>query len=377
MNTTIMWIMAAGAAAGGLDRICGNRLGLGKRFEEGFMLLGATALSMAGIICLTPLLSGLLKQFLVPLWNLSGLDPGILGGILAIDMGGYQLSMELANAPSVGRYAGIVAGATFGCTVTFTIPVGMGMISRQERPLFARGILIGLGMMPVSLVMGGLFCGLGIVEILLQSLPVFLLSLMFMSGIHFFPDQTIKGFGYFAAGIGFLTTVGLTAGAVEYMTGFRLLKGLAPIEEAMAVVSSIGVVMLGSLPVAEILRWLLEKPLNWAGQKTGMNGNSVAGLLMGIVSPVPAIAMMKEMDDRGKVVNAAFLVCGASALAAHMGFTFGTEPDLVVPLLLSKLAGGLCGAAAALLLTGQADGSNISFQKGECDNDNHPKITGA
>ena len=377
MNTTIMWIMAAGAAAGGLDRICGNRLGLGKRFEEGFMLLGATALSMAGIICLTPLLSGLLKQFLVPLWNLSGLDPGILGGILAIDMGGYQLSMELANAPSVGRYAGVVAGATFGCTVTFTIPVGMGMISRQERPLFARGILIGLGMMPVSLVMGGLFCGLGIVEILLQSLPVFLLSLMFMSGIHFFPDQTIKGFGYFAAGIGFLTTVGLTAGAVEYMTGFRLLKGLAPIEEAMAVVSSIGVVMLGSLPVAEILRWLLEKPLNWAGQKTGMNGNSVAGLLMGIVSPVPAIAMMKEMDARGKVVNAAFLVCGASALAAHMGFTFGTEPDLVVPLLLFKLAGGLCGAAAALLLTGQADGSNISFQKGECDNDNHPKITGA
>jgi ethanolamine transporter len=377
MNTTIMWIMAAGAAAGGLDRICGNRLGLGKRFEEGFMLLGATALSMAGIICLTPLLSGLLKQFLVPLWNLSGLDPGILGGILAIDMGGYQLSMELANAPSVGRYAGIVAGATFGCTVTFTIPVGMGMISRQERPLFARGILIGLGMMPVSLVMGGLFCGLGIVEILLQSLPVFLLSLMFMSGIRFFPDQTIKGFGYFAAGIGFLTTVGLTAGAVEYMTGFRLLKGLAPIEEAMAVVSSIGVVMLGSLPVAEILRRLLEKPLNWACQKTGMNGNSVAGLLMGIVSPVPAIAMMKEMDARGKVVNAAFLVCGASALAAHMGFTFGTEPDLVLPLLLSKLAGGLCGAAAALLLTGQADGSNISFQKGECDNDNYPKITGA
>ena len=35
------------------------------------------------------------------------------------------------------------------------------------------------------------------------------------------------------------TTVGLTAGAVEYMTGFRLLKRLAPIEEAMAVMSFI------------------------------------------------------------------------------------------------------------------------------------------
>lgn len=109
--------------------------------------------SMTGIICLTPLLSELLKQFLVPLWNLSGLDLGILGGILAIDMGGHQLSMELANAPSVGQYAGIVAGATFGCTVTIPIPVGMGMFSRQEWSLFARGMLIGmvmLGSLPVA-----------------------------------------------------------------------------------------------------------------------------------------------------------------------------------------------------------------------------------
>ena len=67
-----------------------------------------------------------------------------------------------------------------------------------------------------------------------------------MAGIRFFPDPMIQGFGHFAAGIRFLTTVGLIAGAVEYMTGFRILKGLAPITEAMAVVSSIGVVLLPS-----------------------------------------------------------------------------------------------------------------------------------
>nr|WP_302141831.1 ethanolamine utilization protein EutH [uncultured Schaedlerella sp.] len=148
MNTIIMWIMAAGAVIGGVDKIFGNRLGLGKRFEEGFLLLGTTALSMAGIICLTPLLSLLLKAAVVPLCDRPGLDPGILGGILAIDMGGYQLSTELVGTPDVGRYAGIIVGATFGCTVTFTIPVGMGMVSGEERPLFAKGMLIGLGMMP-------------------------------------------------------------------------------------------------------------------------------------------------------------------------------------------------------------------------------------
>ena len=48
MNQIIMWIMAVGAVLGGVDRIAGNRFGLGKRFEEGFTLLGPTALSMSG-----------------------------------------------------------------------------------------------------------------------------------------------------------------------------------------------------------------------------------------------------------------------------------------------------------------------------------------
>ena len=62
MDRIIMWIMACGALIGGLDCILGNRFGLGKKFEDGFHLLGPTALSMAGILCLVPLLARLLKK---------------------------------------------------------------------------------------------------------------------------------------------------------------------------------------------------------------------------------------------------------------------------------------------------------------------------
>ena len=89
MNQVIMILMAFGAVTGGLDRILGNRFGLGEKFEEGFRLMGSLGLSMAGIICLTPLLSGLLRRFAAPLCAGVGLDPGLFGGILAIDMGGY------------------------------------------------------------------------------------------------------------------------------------------------------------------------------------------------------------------------------------------------------------------------------------------------
>ena len=52
-----MIIMAAGALLGGIDRILGNRMGLGDRFEEGFRLLGPVALAQAGIICIAPVLA--------------------------------------------------------------------------------------------------------------------------------------------------------------------------------------------------------------------------------------------------------------------------------------------------------------------------------
>lgn len=351
MNQIIMWIMAVGAVLGGVDRIAGNRFGLGKRFEEGFTLLGPTALSMSGIICLTPLLSRFLRFALVPIWNFLGLDAGLLAGILAIDMGGYQLAGELSASQEMVRYAGLVIAATLGCTITFTIPVGMGMLKSGDRLFFSRGMLIGTGTLPVTMIVGGLLSGLSFLQIVLQSLPVLLFCFLLMFGIWRFPEQTVRAFTVFADVIRLLTTIGLIAGAFCYMTGFSLLPDLAPLEDAMAVVSSIGIVLLGSLPTAELLQRVLKKPLSFIGRKTGMNDSSAAGLLMGIVSPVPAITMMKKMDERGKIVNAAFLVSAASTIAAHMGFTFGTDPDFVVPLLIAKLAGGIAAVCAALFFT--------------------------
>jgi len=266
-------------------------------------------------------------------------------------MGGYQLAGELSASQEMVRYAGLVIAATLGCTITFTIPVGMGMLKSGDRLFFSRGMLIGTGTLPVTMIVGGLLSGLSFLQIVLQSLPVLLFCFLLMFGIWRFPEQTVRAFTVFADVIRLLTTIGLIAGAFCYMTGFSLLPDLAPLEDAMTVVSSIGIVLLGSLPTAELLQRVLKKPLSFIGRKTGMNDSSAAGLLMGIVSPVPAITMMEKMDERGKIVNATFLVSAASTIAAHMGFTFGTDPDFVVPLLVAKLAGGIAAVCAALFFT--------------------------
>ena len=347
MNQVLMIIMAAGAVAGGIDRMLGNRRGYGAKFEEGFLFLGPTALSMAGMMCLAPVLSGALGRIVIPFYRIIGADPGMFGSLLAIDMGGYQLAKELAQDPGIGSYAGIVAASIFGCTVVFTIPVGMGIIEKRDRGFFAKGIMLGLVTMPVGLLVGGVLSGISAWECLRQNLPVLVLSLLLLLGLWEIPEKMVRGFELFAAGIRLLITGGLVLGVVEYMCGFNPVKGMAPLSEAMEVVSSIGIVMLGSLPAAEFLKRVLQKPFQILGRRIGINPVGMTGLLVGAVSVIPGLSLYKDMDERGKVANAAFLVSGASLLAAHIGFTVSTEPELLGALIAGKLSGG----AAAFLLS--------------------------
>lgn len=160
MNQIIGYIVAFGVLLGGIDKLRGNKWGYGAKFDEAFALLAPTAFSMVGIICLSPYLSMALEYGIAPVLRWLKIDPSMIAGVLAIDMGGYQLAENLADNPIIGQYAGTVLAATLGCTLVFTIPVGVGMIEPEDQPAFARGIVIGLFSLPATLILGGLLCGL-------------------------------------------------------------------------------------------------------------------------------------------------------------------------------------------------------------------------
>ena len=351
MSRMLMMVIAAGAVLGGVDKILGNRFGLGQKFDDGFLLMGPMALSMTGIICLAPMASAWLGGVIRPVLTAVGIDPAMFGCVLAIDMGGYQLAMDLAQDLEVGRFSGIIASSMFGCTLVFTIPVSMSVLPEGDRPYFLKGILAGLISLPVGLFVGGLLQGLPFTEIFYQCIPIFLLSALLLLGLIRFPDRTIRVFSGFARLIQMAATLGLMLAAVQHIAGITLLPNLAATDDALSIVGSIAVVMLGSLPLAELLRRSLSGLFAWIGGKTGLNDASTTGLIVGTITVMPALVMVQDMDQRGKVLCGAFLVCGASAFAAHMGFAAATQPDLILPLLGGKFAGALLGLGIALRMT--------------------------
>ena len=351
INQIIMYIMAGGVILGGVDQILGNKFGYGEKFENGFRLLGPVGLSMAGIICLAPLLSTGLGGIIRPLCAALHMDPGIFGSILAIDMGGYQLAMDLTETPEFGRFSAVIVSSIFGCTIVFTIPVGLGAITEADRPYFTRGILLGFIAMPFAILTGGLMLKMNLLQVLWNCLPVLLISLILSVGVIVKPDAMMKGFQIFARIIKIVCTLGLTIAAVSHLTGKTLIRSMPSLLEAMETVSSICIVMLGSMPLAELIQRIMKVPFSKIREKTGLNGVSTTAFLLGMVSTTPALAMIPDMDKRGKVLCSACLVSYVGLFSAHLAFAMRFEPDMIPALLAAKTVGTLLGGGIALFAT--------------------------
>lgn len=345
-------IMAAFALLGALDRIFGNKFGLGQEFENGILAMGSLAMAMIGIICLAPVLANLLKPVVVPVYNFLGADGAMFAGtILACDMGGGALAQELTADSDAALLGGVITGSMLGATVVFTIPVAMGILQDEDKPFLAKGILCGVVTIPIGVLVGGLVAGFDVMMVLRNLVPIVLIALLIALGLWKFEKAMIKGFGLFGKGIIALITAGLVCAIVETLTGFVIIPGLAPISEGFETVGAIAIVLAGAFPLVYVITKLLKKPLLKLGKALGVNDTAAAGLIASLANSIATFEMMKNMDSRGKVVNVAFAVSAAFVFGDHMGFTAGFAPEMLPAVILGKLAGGISAVAVALLLT--------------------------
>ena len=348
----VIAVMAVFALLGALDRILGNRFGIGKEFEEGILAMGSLAIAMIGVITLAPVLATVLKPVVVPVFNLLGADAAMFAGsILACDMGGGALAKEMAADADAALLGGVLTGSMLGATIVFTIPVAMGILNEEDRPAMAKGILCGIVTIPVGILSGGLVAGFPLLMVLRNLVPIVLIAVLIAFGLWKSEKAMIRGFAAFGKGVVALITAGLAAAIVQELTGFVLIPGMAPISEGFETVGEIAIVLAGAFPLVAVLTRLLKKPLLKLGKILGVNDASAAGLIASLANSIATFGMVKEMDGRGKVVNIAFAVSAAFVFGDHLGFTAGFAPEMLPAMIVGKLVGGISAVAVALWLT--------------------------
>lgn len=348
----VIMVMGVFSIIGGLDRICGNRFKLGEAFENGILTMGHLALSMIGIIVLSPAMAKYLEPVIVPFFELLGADPAIFAGaLLACDMGAAQLAVDLANSKQAAQLGGILTASMLGATVSFTIPVAMNVFSGGDRKYAAKGILCGVVTIPVGIFIGGLVAGFPITMIAKNSVPIILISFLIALGLWKAEGYLIKGFEVFGKIISALATIGLVVAGIELTTGYVIIPGLGSMEEAFIIVGEIAIVLSGAFPLIAILTKLLNKPIAAVSKKLQINSTAVSGLIATLANSIATFDMVKEMDARGKIINMAFAVSGAFVFGDHLAFTAGVDSEMIPALIAGKLCAGIAAIGVAVFMS--------------------------
>jgi ethanolamine transporter len=187
--------------------------------------------------------------------------------------------------------------------------------------------------------------------VLRNLIPIVLIGGLIAFGLWKSENAMIRGFAAFGKGVVAVITVGLAAAIVEELTGFSIIPGMAPISEGFETVGEIAIVLAGAFPLVYVLTKLLKKPLLRLGKILGINDLAAAGLVASLANSIATFGMVKDMDNRGKVVNIAFAVSAAFVFGDHLGFTAGFAPEMLPAMIVGKLVGGISAVVLALWLT--------------------------
>jgi len=342
-----------------------NKFGVGEEFKKGIEMIGPLCLAIVGIISLVPEIAWVIERTIAPLYAKIGLDPSLaVSSILAVDMGGFQLSKAVATNEVIGKWASIVYGAMMGGAIVFTIPVGLATIQKKDVKFFSRGILFGIAAIPFGTFVSGIMMGIPVLTVLLNMIPPVIFSIIIIVCLALWPNGTTKVFKWFSVFVNVVCMLGLAfalvkdlvltpiantgAFAMENVYFFRL---LGPTSEGIGVAGAIGLVLSGALPFIFCLNKWLKKPLQRLSEKTGLSDYGVSGFLLSLANNMAMFAIMDKMKNKEKILNTAFAVCGAFVIGDHLAFAAANAPECIPSMMVGKLISGIIAVVIAAIFS--------------------------
>lgn len=333
-----------------------DRFHLGSQFKKAFALMGPLFLSIAGLIASVPLLSYVIKNSLGIVFNNMGLDPSVIASsLLAIDMGGYQLSLSICNDNLVGLWSATVNASMLGATIIFSIPVGFSYISKKHYDVFFKGLIFGVVSIPLGSFIGGLILKIEAIILIKNLAPSLILSLILVILFIVFPKPTIKVlkvlaniiyvFGYMCFAIAMVKDLVLVpianTGAFDIVNApfINLFNSLS---EGAVTAGSICLILCGSFPLVYCLNRLLKKLIdrsNLDSKKCSVNG--ISGYLMSLTNNVAMLSLLNGMNKDEQIYNVAFSITGAFCLGGQLAFCASNAPNCVLPMLVAKIISGI------------------------------------
>ncbi|EGA89408.1 ethanolamine utilization protein EutH [Planococcus donghaensis MPA1U2] len=383
IGTVIVYIIMICAVLGAFAAIKNPDEGIGREFMTGLQTIGHIFVPAAGIMASIPYLTWFINKFISPAFQAIGADPAIAAtSILATDMGGYQLA-EALKVTNEGWIMAMIVGYMAGATIVFSIPMGLALLDKRDHKYMALGIMSGVLTIPIGAFLASVMVVLFNTEIrdvisttaaspyefvisygqiFINLLPLLIFVILIAAGLKFFPRAMVSGFMIFGRLMDAAIKIVLVFSIVEIFTGFFSMVfgawGFHPIMadqadqfRALETAGYIGIMLAGAFPMVYLLRKYASKPLEAAGQKIGLSSIGSAGILATMANILAMFALIREMPPKDKVINISFAVCAAFMLGDHLSFTANFQPNIILPVIIGKLAAGIIAIGFAYWLS--------------------------
>ncbi|OPJ58169.1 ethanolamine utilization protein EutH [Clostridium oryzae] len=345
MNKIVSYIIGMFFIVGGIDYIIGSPLKLGHKFEEGIKTMGALALGMIGIYSMAPFISDLLSAAIIPACKKIGMDPSIItSSFLAVDMGGYQIAGSISHHRVIALFSGVIVASTLGASISFSIPVALGMLSDlsdEEFRCFSEGILIGIITIPIGCVAAGIFQRINIGYLLFNMIPIFMVILVLAFALIKAPEVTMKLFGVFGKFIVAVSIFGIILQGIYITFNIKLIKDMVPISKSAAVVCKIALVLAGAYPMLEFISRIFKNSFDKLGHMLEVNSAAVAGIFGNLATNLLIFGDYKNMNPKGKVLCGALAISGAFVFGGQFGFVAGVAPEMIGAYFVAKFTSAI------------------------------------
>lgn len=335
---------------GALDYIAGNHLNLGSAFWEGLSTIPQLLILMTGFMALAPWIGNTAAPVLSPFFTALGCDPSLIAGIvLGCDGGGAVLAERLAIRPEAGLYNGMVLGSYLGCAVTCSIPLALVNTRGNHRKAVVSGLLAAFATMPLSCAVTGTLCGFQIRMILANTWPVLIISLILLALFRIRGEEMIAVFSGLAFMVRAVALTGFTLSMIQEVFGWEILPGITSLDSVFPTICRIGTFLAGILPFLNVIQRIIDRPIESAGRKLGLNQEEIMGLILSLTNSIPVLTTLDNMTSRGIMLNTAFLTIASFALGDHLAFALQFSPEIAMPLVVGKIISGVATLALAIL----------------------------
>ena len=383
IGTLITYLMMACCVVGGISYIVNDQSELGRAFQDGLHAMANMFIPICGLMASVPFLKVFISKVFGPVFALFGGDPVVAAAIIMPpDCGSFALATEIGQ--SADLFPVIIAiGFMCASTIAFNVPIGLSMLDKGDHKYLALGTMSGFLSVPFGVFITSVivmfthpairstFSSVGEPDhvvmltlgmLLRNMIPLVVICVLLALGLKFFPNGMVKGFMVFGKLMTGALTLVVVACILQHYTGlFTDILGIGwgfdPIladEEntfrAVELLGTIAMMLTGAFPMVTLIRRYLGKPLEKLGRLAGLEASGSVGLVACLPNGLAMFPFVKEMRPRDKVVCMAFLACGGYSLGDFLAFNVNFQPNLLVPVFVGQICGGVIGIVFEKLL---------------------------